>query len=294
MPREIETYKTVPVTAKLIGENGTITVGHTDFTGVTLSEINIGLRGDFTDADPSNHILGVQQHIISALNIFREYLNRVHEMSLVEVDNIDIGFVDVTDTNEDTVTEAFNFLLNQFDNVFNDFLSEVERNRGFTYGITSDLDYTAPILLFSGFSAGDLNAARDEVNESIEGMLNNIVFNSYYNNASFSRDINIEFIPDEVVLKNVSINNIGYENSDHMLFLRSNLIPGSPILFSFPNLSMYNEALDIPFRLKSPVNGTYNFNFVTILGKPPSQALIPYFSIEIAFTLLFIKFKSKE
>jgi len=288
MPREIETYKTVPVTAKLIGDKGNTTVGHTDFVDDTLLNINRGFRGDFTD--PDNPINGIQQHIISALNIFRQDLNQVHEMSLLEVDDTQITFIDLTDTDAATVDQAFNDLLTDFDTVFNNFMEQVRYYTGFDYNIVSDVN---PITLPDPFDVTDLNNARDEVNDSIEEMLNNIVFNSYYNNASFTYDINVEFIPDEVVLKYVSYNNISALNTDHMLFLRSNLIPGNPVLFSFPNASKYNEALDIPFKLKSPVNGSYNFNFVTILGKPPSMALIPYFSIEIAFTLLFIKFKSQ-
>lgn len=106
------------------------------------------------------------------------------------------------------------------------------------------------------------------------------------NTSSFAKDINVEFVPDEIVLKNITFwTSTAYTDA---IQLTSDLILGDRVLLTMPKTTSYHESYNVPFRtLNRPVNGNYKFEI-----KNFSDALVSKASTSsLAFTLVFIKWK---
>lgn len=114
-----------------------------------------------------------------------------------------------------------------------------------------------------------------------------------------SREIFCEFQPDEIILKYVSL----YDNSPQ---LDTNLISFSSSLFNNQNFFtfatpiqndtspiFYNEQINTPFKVNSSnVNGLHSFSLKSLY---PFANITPAdVSVRVAFTFIFIKYKSKN
>lgn len=120
--------------------------------------------------------------------------------------------------------------------------------------------------------------------------------------------INVEFIPDFVIVKSVSIFDNDNEVQSLQIFqVKSSLISDNTSLFTFPKGGS-NRVFDgtniidsIPtlftqhlkpetiFKLYNPVNGLYSFTVLNQLGKRPLN--VASFNMTILLTLEFVKLK---
>ena len=111
--------------------------------------------------------------------------------------------------------------------------------------------------------------------------------------ATFSKEINCEFIPDEIILKYVSVydNSTGDADSkDKMFILKSSLLSDNTgILATYPQATAYHESYHLPFKNMRPVNGTYNFLITDIFGNKPAGGA--NYDVFISFTMMFVKYK---
>lgn len=120
-----------------------------------------------------------------------------------------------------------------------------------------------------------------------------VTVNSFLNIVNETNiDLYVEFIPDEIVLKSVSVFDDTTGPNTAMFFIKSNLIrENSNVLCSFPLVnSAFHEAYHVPFKCNEQISGTYNFQIVdaSTNGIPDSSG---DFKIHFAVTLLFIKYK---
>lgn len=113
---------------------------------------------------------------------------------------------------------------------------------------------------------------------------------TYGNNvSSLSYEINLDFIPDEMILKNVSkFDNNNGVTSDQMILFKTDLV-NAPVFCHFPKTSSFHETYDIPFKMNKPIRGNYRFYFTKMNGDDPNN--ITTFDTKMAFTLLFLKYK---
>ena len=107
------------------------------------------------------------------------------------------------------------------------------------------------------------------------------------NTATFTADINIDFIPDEIVLKNVSF--FTGTSYDRSFMLTSSLIGDDQILATLPKSSSFHESYNIPFKNSGrPIQGNYTFEIREFTKELFIKASVSYLS----FTLVFIKWKT--
>lgn len=112
------------------------------------------------------------------------------------------------------------------------------------------------------------------------------------NKNSFSRDINIEFIPDEIILKNMNWCNAQATNEIPYKLI-TNLIDGDGVIGTLPKITVttsFHDSYNIPFRNSRPINGTYLFEIKDYTNAPISVSTENRF---LSFTLVFIKWKKK-
>eukprot|EP00732_Lithocolla_globosa_P008192 Lithocolla_globosa_v1_NODE_11378_length_513_cov_172.679039.p1 type:complete len:139 gc:universal NODE_11378_length_513_cov_172.679039:442-26(-) len=111
--------------------------------------------------------------------------------------------------------------------------------------------------------------------------------------ATFSKEIYCEFIPDEIILKYISVydNSVGDADSkDKMFILKTSLISDNTgILATYPQATAYHESYHLPFKNNRPINGTYNFTITDITGDNPAGGA--NYDVFISFTLMFVKYK---
>jgi len=107
--------------------------------------------------------------------------------------------------------------------------------------------------------------------------------------------INVEFAPDEIVLKYISIFDNDGANTRNMYIIKSNLVEGGNLI-SLPGPTdgtntNYTESVDIPFNNRGrPISGTYEFSITEMDGTiPTNKDTIDYM---MCLTFIFIKFKS--
>jgi hypothetical protein len=107
------------------------------------------------------------------------------------------------------------------------------------------------------------------------------------NSSSFTKEINCEFIPDEIILKNCSLwSSAAY---DKAIAISTDLIFDTDLL-TIPKTSSFHESYNVPFRNHRPINGTYTFTIKDFDNVLISKVSTTY----IAFTLVFIKWKPKD
>lgn len=104
--------------------------------------------------------------------------------------------------------------------------------------------------------------------------------------SSFNSQINISFIPDEMILKSI----MWLHDGSHLEIneLRSNLISDNSGILTFFSESNILTNLNIVYTLKKPINGTYNF-FIT-----DSSGAFHNINGTLVFTLEFIKYKERR
>eukprot|EP00732_Lithocolla_globosa_P007934 Lithocolla_globosa_v1_NODE_10670_length_578_cov_2468.967495.p1 type:complete len:139 gc:universal NODE_10670_length_578_cov_2468.967495:85-501(+) len=112
--------------------------------------------------------------------------------------------------------------------------------------------------------------------------------------ATFSKQINLEFIPDEIILKNVSLYNYDINTTaqyySKMFLLKSSLLSDNGgVLASIPHSTAYHEQYHISFKNNSPINGTYSFTLTDIFGAKPGGGA--NYNTFISLTLMFVKYK---
>jgi hypothetical protein len=112
-----------------------------------------------------------------------------------------------------------------------------------------------------------------------------------YQTTDFCYDINIEFVPDEIVLKYLTAYDEDTATKESILTIMTDLIDGH-IIASIPKATAFHESYNIPFNNnKRPIQGCYNFSFRAIDGSNPVNSAT--FDMDIAMTLVFIKWKKK-
>ena len=117
---------------------------------------------------------------------------------------------------------------------------------------------------------------------------------------SFTFPIEIEFVPNEVVLKYFNLYDYDSEHAGGLYFINTDLIYNKPLV-SYPGCTAMNELFNTPFILNTPVNRIYTFTInslyvanvanINILSTPSNIAT---FSTEVSFVLMFIKYKNHE
>lgn len=126
--------------------------------------------------------------------------------------------------------------------------------------------------------------------KEIETFKTILIKNIFGNNqSSFRRNINIEFIPDEIVLKHVAMSDDNANAEEGNYLIKSNIIDQYELI-SIPANSMFCESVDIPFKNSKPITGDFEFTISKINGNAPTQ--IATMNLSISLTLLLIKFKS--
>eukprot|EP00732_Lithocolla_globosa_P003954 Lithocolla_globosa_v1_NODE_3407_length_1681_cov_654.876999.p3 type:complete len:136 gc:universal NODE_3407_length_1681_cov_654.876999:782-1189(+) len=120
---------------------------------------------------------------------------------------------------------------------------------------------------------------------------------TFYENLSgtntFSENIYLDFIPDEIILKNIS-----YYDDDgttavaaktKLFVLKSTLVSdNSGNIATFPLASAYHEQYHIPFRNVRPIGGTYTFTLTDVDGAAPGGG--GNFDLFIGITLTFVQY----
>ena len=113
------------------------------------------------------------------------------------------------------------------------------------------------------------------------------------NSTSCYADINIQFIPDEVIIKNISVrdNDINAAGAQPIYLITSDLL-NDPVMFHFPLAQTFHEMLNIPFLLKKQISGKYVFRILSMnMIEPENKAT---FNMFCAITLLFVKYKNNK
>ena len=82
----------------------------------------------------------------------------------------------------------------------------------------------------------------------------------------FTANINIEFQPDEIILKHVAFSDLDTANADPICLVRTDLIDNH-FLFALPNVVDASDYCDTHFRNTKPINSTYTFKLTNFLGQ---------------------------
>ena len=111
------------------------------------------------------------------------------------------------------------------------------------------------------------------------------------NISTLQQYINVEFQPDEVLLKTVSIFD-GSAQIDIMTYIKSDLIDNN-ILYAFMSADTINQYCGVPFRLSNKnINGYYNFTFTSYLGS--TSEFCDQYNFVVVLVLVFIKYQKKS
>jgi len=107
---------------------------------------------------------------------------------------------------------------------------------------------------------------------------------------TFSKNINVEFIPDEIVVKYICVNDDNTNTETGIYTLKTNLIREEDLI-TFPAFHNFSQQVDIPFKNYDRINGTYSFK----LGKLDETAIaeLDTMDLSLSLVLLFVKFKSE-
>ena len=111
------------------------------------------------------------------------------------------------------------------------------------------------------------------------------------NTNSFTSNINIEFIPDEIILKYVAKYDNDNAAGDLLNVIYTDLIDNN-IIFSYPNSTALYEMCNTPFRNFKQIQGLYTFKVTQINGALPANYAA--FDTTISMTLLFVKYKPQK
>eukprot|EP00732_Lithocolla_globosa_P006086 Lithocolla_globosa_v1_NODE_6795_length_1032_cov_294.655419.p2 type:complete len:137 gc:universal NODE_6795_length_1032_cov_294.655419:586-176(-) len=113
---------------------------------------------------------------------------------------------------------------------------------------------------------------------------------------TFTENIYLDFIPDEIILKNIS-----YYDDDgttavaaktKLFILKSTLVSDNGgAICTFPLATAYHEQYHIPFRNVRPIGGTYTFTVSDIDGSAPGGG--NDFDMYLGVTLTFLQYEKK-
>lgn len=110
------------------------------------------------------------------------------------------------------------------------------------------------------------------------------------NQNSFTFNINnLEFQPDEVVVRLLLGNNELGAITDYMYIIKSDLVDNN-VLAPMSATAVILEPVNIPHKLVKPINGIYTFSIYNYDGTIPGD--IALFNLTIGISLLFIKYKT--
>eukprot|EP00732_Lithocolla_globosa_P001458 Lithocolla_globosa_v1_NODE_732_length_3370_cov_317.275935.p3 type:complete len:129 gc:universal NODE_732_length_3370_cov_317.275935:438-52(-) len=106
--------------------------------------------------------------------------------------------------------------------------------------------------------------------------------------SSFTRDIYLDFQPDDIILKAITTPSIdgSVPSNLNMFFIRSNLIDNGT-LASIPVTDKYHETYNNVYKNNKQINGTYSFNLYDVDDDPFSYDDL----FTVAITLTFVKWK---
>lgn len=141
------------------------------------------------------------------------------------------------------------------------------------------------------------------MSKEIENFKTVIVKGVMVNNAPFfNSNVNVEFIPDEVVIKRISIQDADADNADGMFFINTDMVFPNIIHSYAPMYSYNNEGTPIlvnyycdncqpntRFKITQPMNSLFKFWITDINNAPPKNSAT--FSMGLALTLEFIQYK---
>ena len=135
--------------------------------------------------------------------------------------------------------------------------------------------------------------------KEIENM-KTIVTSCYFDAiTNVSSSLFCEFVPDEIVLKYVSIVDVSAQNNTHIYQLSSSLLDNQ-IFYTFATelnaagngTVMYNEQVNTPFFHKNKQNIQGNYSFT--LSSYPGDTNLNAANTNVYFSLTFVMFKYKE
>ena len=272
---EIENYKTLTVSGQFIGN---IIYEFDPFIPPidnNLSTINANFSGlvtyinNYFYNDPNGVIRKINTKIISTLtytNITYTNIPSVDDPPLVG-----------------TVQNKINEIVLAFNTKFKSMLNDL------SFYIPYSLTYTdIPNITLVNNNTITIYDSISSFCDAIEAKHTNYL--SLYN-PIYSQNINVEFQPDKVILKYITITNNDYATTPPILFLQSSLIPNQNLI-SIPNSQHYSESVDIPFKIHGPINSYYDFSLRTLLNKsiPNASSITIFFSL----TLIFVQYKKSN
>jgi len=110
------------------------------------------------------------------------------------------------------------------------------------------------------------------------------------NQKSFEKNINVEFIPDEIIVKYITVKNDNIVAEKGVYMLKTNLVRDE-ILISFPCRTTFTSSVDIPFKNYDRINGTYSFTLNKI--DYSGIANLANMDLSLSLVLMFVKYKSE-
>jgi hypothetical protein len=120
---------------------------------------------------------------------------------------------------------------------------------------------------------------------------NIFITKSALNTRSWSQEINIDFVPDVMIVKGFAYQDNGTTTTFYVL--RSSLVDYNTMLTFVrgdPNdgITPHYTPTDIVFDMKKPVRGNYTFEFLDVSGDPAT------ININFALHLEFVRYNIKH
>jgi len=108
--------------------------------------------------------------------------------------------------------------------------------------------------------------------------------------TSFTSNIFVDFIPDEIILKQTTFSDENQTITDPMIQIKSDLIDNQ-ILTIIPYVTANSEYCNIRFKNFKSIQGLYTFNLFGALG---GALMSTQQNIYVSFTFEFVKYKPQE
>jgi hypothetical protein len=109
--------------------------------------------------------------------------------------------------------------------------------------------------------------------------------------TSFTANIDVEFVPDEIILRRTVLYNLSQGTGDTCCFVKSSLIDNH-VLYSYVDVAAASDYTNTHFRNFKPIQGLYTFDVSTFSGNTISN--INAINVTVAFTFEFIKYHPKK
>eukprot|EP00732_Lithocolla_globosa_P008078 Lithocolla_globosa_v1_NODE_11069_length_538_cov_120.681159.p1 type:complete len:136 gc:universal NODE_11069_length_538_cov_120.681159:511-104(-) len=130
------------------------------------------------------------------------------------------------------------------------------------------------------------------------GIIDHYVTETYYalldTSNYWNENIYIDFQPDEIILKNISIYDADTTtteaNKTKMFLLKSNLVSDkNGVIATFPLAQAYHESYQLGFKNTRPIGGTYEFRVTAFDNTVPAGG--GNFGMYVGVTLMYVKYK---